>query len=254
MCFYFSIAWRGVNDSINVKLIALYSKTTYNHLVSQPNQTNLINYQTRERILSYLQENRVVTALDLSRAWGLSRTDIRYHLNELMEEGLVEQVPQDGTKQGTRGRPKQFFRLASSETPDNLAGLSSALLSLIRSISEEEKDNSLKENLLQKIADTMRGTWYSSPSLAQRYNQAVVFLNDHGYRARWEARAAGPLLSIRNCPYASLLPNFPEMCQIDQLLIEGMVQSRMEQTSRMDLKHGRPPTCQFRANSQPKKP
>jgi predicted ArsR family transcriptional regulator len=219
--------------------------------VSQPNQ---INYQTRERILSYLQENRVVSALDLSRAWGLSRTDIRYHLNALMEEGWVEQVPQDGAKQGTRGRPKQFFRLASSETPDNLAGLSSALLSLMRSISEQGKETGLKEDLLKKIADTMRGNWYSSPSLAQRYNQAVVYLNDHGYRARWEARAAGPLLSIRNCPYASLLPNFPEMCQIDQLLIEGMVQSRMEQTSRMDLKHGKPPTCQFLAKPRPMKP
>src|SRR5512133_1220222 len=86
---------------------------------------------TRERILVYLQENRVAAVQALSRMWGLTRADIRYHLNALLEEGIIELVPRDPGQPAQRGRPAQQYRLANQSIPDNFAALSGALLTVL---------------------------------------------------------------------------------------------------------------------------
>lgn len=196
---------------------------------------------TRERILVYLQEHRLVCARDLSHAWGLTRADIRHHLNALLEEGLIELAPLDTTRPTRRGRPEQWYRLAAGRAPDNLAALAAALLdSLAQSLSAADRDA-----FLTTLAGHLAPPGQPDEPATRRFNQAVAYLENHGYRARWEAHADGPRILLHNCPYAEIITRHPELCLLDRRLIEQLSGIPMHQTAQMNLETGKPPACIF---------
>lgn len=207
---------------------------------------------TRERILVHLQENRVTTAQALSRMWGLTRADIRYHLNTLLEEGIIELVPRDPSQPVKRGRPAQQYRLANQSIPDNFAALSGALLAMLfEEIDAAGAPEQLREKKLRRLAKQLAGEHTPAGNtppgapLMQRFNQAAAYLTQHGYRARWEAHASGPRILLRNCPYAALLNDHPELCELDRCLLEQLLQMPLRQAARMNLSSGKPANCIF---------
>ncbi len=201
---------------------------------------------TRERILAYLQENRVASVQGLSRDWGLTRADIRYHFNALLEEGVLERVPRDRSKPARRGRPEQQYRLAAGAIPDNFLALCGALLdALLCHLPAEEREPALRD-----LAARLAGTFVSIPSLTQRFTQASAFLSQHGYRARWEAHASGPRILLRNCPYAELLPTHPELCALDRYFLEHLLKMPLFHTARMNLAGGKPAACVFTSDPE----
>lgn len=182
----------------------------------------------------------MVSVQALSQAWGLTRADIRYHLNELMEEGLLERVKENASP-AKRGRPQQRYRLSTSHAPDNYPALCAALLSqAFQCLPESERDQFM-ETLARQIA----GPVQLADKANQRFNQAVAVLDQHGYRARWEAHVSGPRISLRNCPYAAILAGHPELCDLDLRLIEQLTGTPMQHAARMNLTTGRPPACIF---------
>lgn len=206
-----------------------------------PRQALYHSQATRDRILDYLRENRIASVQALSRAWGLTRADIRYHLNVLVREGLIEQLPSTSEQPGKRGRPEQFYRLATGRSPDNLAALCDALLTCaLQGLSESEI-----ETCLAHLSSQMVTAIQPAAKATQRLNQAIDFLTEHGYRAHWEAHASGPRVLLRNCPYAAILERHPELCRIDLHLIEHLCELPLRQTTSMDLESGKPPACIF---------
>lgn len=202
---------------------------------------------TRERILAYLKENRTTTISALSRAWGLTRADIRYHMNALIDDGLVERVPRDKSLPAGRGRPAQAYRLADRSTPDNYPQLCSALLAALLGSLDDDRE---KEAVLKSLAEKLSSERYIPPAApTQRFNQATAFLNRHSYHARWEASAAGPRLLLRNCPYAAIVGQHPELCTLDRLLLERLLQMPLRHAVRMNLATGAPPACVFVARA-----
>lgn len=203
---------------------------------------NLPPPSTRERILAYLQENRAATIGGLSRLWGLTRADIRYHLSTLVEEGLVEIIPREAGQPAGRGRPTQSYRLTLHSTLDNLPDLCAAALDLLLTPDTPEE---MREAVLRGLAGRLCGSLNLTANPTQRFNQAVAFLNQHAYRARWEAGASGPRVLLRNCPYAAILPAHPELCMLDRCLLEHLLQIPLVQSARMNLSSGKPPACVF---------
>lgn len=196
---------------------------------------------TRERILAYFQENRVVTVQALSQAWGLTRADIRYHLKALQDEQVIERIPHDSTIASRRGRPEQTYRMTTSAIPDNFPSLCSALLDTLFNGQAGHED----ELTLHAITRQLAKNFITTANPPQRLNQAIVFLNQQGYRARWEAHASGPQILLRNCPYAAILSNHPELCKLDRHLLEYLTQANLNQTTQINLVGGKPLACIF---------
>jgi predicted ArsR family transcriptional regulator len=196
---------------------------------------------TRGRILVYLRENPTATVTSLSRRWGLTRADIRYHLNELIKEGSVEIIPRDPKVAISRGRPVHQYRLAVNRKPGNYPQLCAALLDqFIAPLPKTDQVEALK-----KLAALLSTGYQSVPSHTQRYTKAVAFLNQSGYQARWEATARGPRFMLRTCPYAAILPGYPLLCLLDRFLLESLLQTRLHHAVMMDPGTGRPPACVF---------
>ncbi len=191
--------------------------------------------------MAYIRENRVASVQSLSRAWGLTRADIRYHFNELVAEGVLERVPRDFSQPARRGRPEQQFRLAAGSTPNNFPALCAALLDVLLNPLPLEN----REPALRDLARRLAGSFVRLPALTQRLNQASAFLTQHGYRARWEAHAGGPRILLRSCPYAALLPTHPELCALDRFLLEYLAELSLHQEVQMNLIGGKPAACIF---------
>ena len=178
---------------------------------------------TRQRLLDILKSRPNTTAAELSRALKLTQADVRHHLSNMVDEGLV--VATGYQRGGRRGRPARKFSLAAAALKDNFDLLSSALLAVsLQNISSPDRMVFLRD-----VAAQLVGKHASGGPLAQRLVGAVVRLNELGYQARWEAHADAPRLILEHCPFASLLPQHPELCQLDACLLEILLKEPVAQ-------------------------
>jgi predicted ArsR family transcriptional regulator len=213
---------------------------------------------TRSAILGYLGDHPPATVALLAATLNLTPADIRYHLKVLRGEGLVEALPHKAAPSPGRGRPARAYRLAPAQQRNNLPALCHALLSVYLggaalvdgSAAGDAQDSHSPAERMADLAATLAAN--QSPlagSLPLRLAQAVEWLNRRQYRARWEAGARGPRLLLRRCPYAVLLAEHPELCEIDRMLLEKVVSVSLRQTDRQNPVTGRPPACVFEVKS-----
>ena len=178
---------------------------------------------TRQRLLDILKNRPNTTTAELSRALQLTQADVRHHLSNMVDEGLV--VATGYQRGGRRGRPARKFSIATATLKDNFDLLSSALLAVsLQNLSPPDRMVFLRD-----VAVKLAGEHASGGPLAQRLAGAVVRLNELGYQARWEAHADAPRLILEHCPFASLLPKHPELCQLDACLLENLLKEPVAQ-------------------------
>lgn len=203
-------------------------------------QKDVMKKTTRSRIIEYMQALKAVTATDLARFFKITAGDARHHLTSLEDEGVVTVV--DVQVHG-RGRPTQVYRLSREITGHNLGGISSAILDAwIGNMPPESR-----ENVYQKIASSFT-SMYSKPcgSLTQRLAGAIHQLNEMKYQARWEAYVDSPRILITYCPYSLLLPEHPEICQIDACILCNLVGQSVRQIAMTGTNENGDKHCVFR--------
>jgi predicted ArsR family transcriptional regulator len=197
---------------------------------------------SREKILGHLEAQKSATAAQLSRALQVTPADIRYHLGLLVEAGKIEIGGKITTHE--RGRPSQIYRLAPRARQDNLTGLVRALLETI------QKQSSYIE--LQDIARRLSDSaGRQVPRAGPRLLQAVKHLNALHYQARWEAHANAPQMLLGNCPYAEIIADHPELCQLDATLLEQLTGFKAQQTEKLQPNQEGAIYCRFLLQPQP---
>ncbi|MEW6094104.1 MAG: helix-turn-helix domain-containing protein [Chloroflexota bacterium] len=197
---------------------------------------------TRLRILDFLRKQQTASVLDLSRALGMTRANVRHHLVVLESNELVEVVGQH--KEG-KGRPANTYGLSRRVLGDGLDELSTALLEeWLGGLSEREREASLRS-----LAGRMGGGFASERvgPLPKRLNEVVRFLNGFHYQARWEAGAAGARLILGHCPFSAILERHPELCRMDAFLLEGCIGQSVLQIAKLERLGQGLPQCIFQA-------
>lgn len=191
---------------------------------------------TRQRILDYVENRRVATTAELSQALHVTKANVRHHVTNLLEQGLLEvsgERPQKG-----RGRPSRLLSLADRTLGDNLDRLSSALLREFLEDLPEAEYQALITRLAEALAKSINqqsdeGATYPSFNLARRLVTAVQTLNRLNYQARWEAHAEAPRVLFGHCPYAKIIDEHPELCHMDASLLEHFLHNPAEQTEKL---------------------
>jgi len=196
---------------------------------------------TRQLILKFLHKNHTSSASELSRVLQLTKADVRYHLKELQETKMVEKTVLHRPNQ--KGRPTQLFQIARQELPENYPALVNGLLAVLL-----EPDSN--QESLDRLAVYFSRQIPPSRLLNQQLNRLAAYLTEHGYLARWEAYTNGPRILFRNCPYAQILPDHPEMCSLDVKIISAYLSLPFEQTARIDLQYAKIPACIFTLKNQ----
>jgi predicted ArsR family transcriptional regulator len=176
---------------------------------------------TRKRILEIISNKGEVTARELSRALGVTQADIRHHINTMLSEGLI--VVTGVQREGRRGRPARRYSSAAAANKDYFDLLSSALLSTsLRNLEPEAITD-----YLNGVAANLIGEYIPKGPPFQRLVNSVSQLNSLGYRSRWEAHADAPRLILTHCPFARLYTQHPELNELDTLLLEYLLGTRV---------------------------
>jgi len=182
---------------------------------------------TRTKILDYLNTHPRSSAAEIGRFLQLTAANIRYHLAILEEGGLVQ--VSDQRPAGGSGRPILLYNLTSQNLGDNLQLLLSTILEAIEDIDEYDL-------MLDKITNLLIKEFQPEPgNLISSFNQAVVFLNEHQYRASWKATPEGPQIELRHCPYCEAAKTHPQLCQIDERLLSRIFKTELVLTQKREF-------------------
>jgi predicted ArsR family transcriptional regulator len=190
---------------------------------------------SRQKLLAHLKKVNAATPAEIARALGTTSANVRHHLSVMTSNGLVEIV---GRRGSGRGRPVMVYGLSRLAAGDNLAALASALLDQ-SAPDPAERLISLAQSLSGDLADP------KSIHITRRITLTVDHLNKMNYHARWEAGAAGPRIILDHCPYAAIIEKNPELCQMDQHLLEQRLAAGVEQTAKLERTQQGAPFCAF---------
>ena len=194
----------------------------------------------RLKIFDHIRCNQTSTVGELSRVLGVTGANIRHHLAILESNELVEIV---GQRKDGRGRPMNLYGLSRRMLGDTLDELAGGLLATCSA----ESDHRAQQARLRSVAEKLAGANNDEKesSIPRRLTRAIDRLNELHYRARWEAGAAGPRLILCHCPYAAIILNHPELCQMDAYLLETQLGLLVDQTEKLQLSAKGLPFCAF---------
>ncbi|MGE5376750.1 MAG: helix-turn-helix transcriptional regulator [Bacteroidota bacterium] len=165
----------------------------------------------RQKILTHFTKTRTASAREISRSLKMSPATVRHHLRVLTADGRLEISFVRG-REG-RGRPEKVYSLPRSALGDNLAVLGDAIL--------VEAGMAVQ---MDALAKRLAGdSSFKDQPIARRLNSSIEMLNKMNYHARWEAGPQGPRLIFGHCPYAALIGKHPELCQMDEALLEQLM-------------------------------
>jgi len=202
---------------------------------------------TAQQILEYLSEKPDSTVRQISHALRVTPADIRYHLSSLLKQNLV--TLSSTTKKGQRGRPARTYVISPNIKPNNILLLAGAALSLLLNDSTVSQEYNL-----QRLSNQLFPPKPTPPgSLTPKIIQLVSRLNLSGYAARWEARPNGPCIIFTNCPYRQLLSQFPQLCEMDRLILQNHLETKITLEQHIHPNHSSPFTCRFSVTTQQKK-
>ena len=223
----------------------------------------------RENILAVSNQGTLLRCrrdgLDLVVKAAMGRGPVRaLRQRTLLREGVVALAPSPQPAHPGRslraGRPVQRYTLALPAARHNLGPLAAALFNLLLARTPPDQHPALVRELAAEMAASAPGRSPSPPaplprgeggmsapyrSLTLRLANAVLRLNEMGYRARWEAHASGPRLILGHCPYAALAPGQPQLCALDAALPSALSGERVVQQVRLEPSASGLPYCLF---------
>jgi predicted ArsR family transcriptional regulator len=171
----------------------------------------------------------------------MTKENIKYHLKRLGSDGLIEIDTTRKRREIIRGRPAIYYQLAAPVYPSDVLHLADCLLQQFLFQKTSAPNQQLKMHDLARLMFKPVET----SSLSQTLRQAIKKLNDHHYQASWEAHLSGPRIYFRNCPYATLLGDHPELCDMDRLILETLIRKSHRQIARMEFGRAFRSSCVF---------
>lgn len=178
-----------------------------------------------------LHEEAGLSIEELSSLLDISRNAIKQHLNGLEKQQLV----QEAALTSTGGRPARKYTLTDlgrDQFPKQYSWFSQLLLGEIfneLTIPERER---LMRNMGLKLATSL-APQFAGKSDEARAAALIELMQNLGYQAMLESEAGLFSIKAANCVYHDLAQQYPEICQFDQALIEGVLERKIEQTACM---------------------
>jgi predicted ArsR family transcriptional regulator len=197
----------------------------------------LVMQHTRQQIIKYLHSHRSATSTELGRALLVTPANIRHHLKLLEKDDLVKVIGHEAAH--GRGRPTNLYGLTDHALTHNLDGLSDALLGTLFSCELPTKV------IVNRVARNLIGTYKPASTRLTLMKRVVEKLNQLKYEAAWEASPNGPKIIFRNCPYALIISEHPEICDIDTAMLTYALKRPFIQSAKLERSPDGSSHCAF---------
>jgi predicted ArsR family transcriptional regulator len=180
---------------------------------------------TRRRLYEFVaQSGRRVGRDEAAQGAGIARSLAAYHLDKLVEHGLLEvdyARPPGRTGPGA-GRPAKLYRRARREFVVRAPARDYQLVAEVLVRAADETGGEVKEAIERGARDLGRsiGAAASRPGGDTRHALCVL-LRERGYEP---AEAEPGVLRLRNCPFDAVASRYPAIvCGLNLALIEGIL-------------------------------
>ena len=91
-----------------------------------------------------------------------------------------------------------------------------------------------RDGLLKVIAGQMVAKFPAdSTNPTRRLYSSIRALNRMNYQAHWEAHGEHPRIMLGHCPYSALVGQHPEICQMDEFVLEDLLDSPVKQIEKL---------------------
>ena len=189
----------------------------------------------RRRLYRFVgAQDHAVSRDEVAEGTGVSRSAAAFHLDRLVDEGLLETEFRRLTgRQGPgAGRPAKLYRRAAREIAVSLPARRYQLAAglLAAAVSEAAGSGDTVEATLDRLARE-EGTRIGkavAPQAGHRASAAVRArrIADALAAEGYEPRAEAGEVTLSNCPFSALVSDYPELtCQMNLALMEGFGQA-----------------------------
>jgi predicted ArsR family transcriptional regulator len=172
---------------------------------------------TKSEILKYLERVYTGTEKGISRALGMTKADIHYHLNLLLAEGIIVREKEINPNNG-RGRPRYIYRQKQVK-PNKMID---HLLRVLLKVHLHDQDLVQLDRNMDLFAEQLFPNADPGKNFSMSLKNLMSLLGEFNYRPGWEAHQEGPHIIFHQCPYPDLVNAFPELCSLDMAILKHL--------------------------------
>jgi predicted ArsR family transcriptional regulator len=200
---------------------------------------------TRERVARSILVNGPSTAAALAERLDLTAAAVRRHLDQLLDEGMLESREVRSLAVRGRGRPARAFALTDlgrdsfDQQYDDLAAQA------LRFLSETGGDDAVRafaRRRMSFIEERYGEVAAGNPDLGPAEALAVLF-TDEGYAASVRSGPVGEQLCQQHCPVAHVAHEFPQLCEAETEAISRVLGSHVQRLATIAHGDGVCTTC-----------
>lgn len=201
--------------------------------MDQPLETRVaaiaaLDEPNRRRLYEYIAgQSEAVSRDDAAAAVALPRTTAAFHLDRLVDEGLLDVVyaRRTGRRGPGAGRPAKLYRRSERQVtvslPDRRYDVAGWLLAAAVEEAEESADS--PRTALDQRAHQLGSQVGAAANTAPRQGEqgdVTEALRAYGFEPRDDGRG----LVLGNCPFHSLATRFPELvCGMNVRFLDGLL-------------------------------
>jgi DeoR family suf operon transcriptional repressor len=186
-------------------------------------------HDTRLQVLDAIRTQRQATVDSLVEALGLTHISIRHHLANLKADGLIDvRVDRQGV-----GRPKHIYTLtdaAQRYLPTKYFNLAERLMDELKAALPAETVTTIINDLAANVV-ARYGEIPESSTIEERLKHLVGVLDQEGFTVEVRHNGNQTLIAGTNCPYLHIGQRHPEVCRLDQGLIESLLGVNVQKQS-----------------------
>lgn len=183
---------------------------------------------TREQVLNILLQKQRATINELADEVGIHPISVRHHIAKLESLG---QIRSEEIK-GSVGRPKRVYSLTQSgmeEFPTRYLTLSIRLLEQLKGVLPEPTVSKLfREIAADMVDDHTAQIDLSRLEFEERLELITKMLEAEGFTIEITPNDSGYEIKGISCPYKHVGEEHPEICMVDQAIIERILATKVE--------------------------
>ncbi len=199
-------------------------------VTAQISAISILNEPLRRALYAYvLSRTGAVGRDEAGKAVGITRELAAFHLDRLLEEGLVEvEYRRLSGKDGPgAGRPAKLYRASDRQLEISLPGRRYELAArlLAEAFTQQGTDpaqalDDVAHRFGEDLGAQARRRLGRRPSDSRLLHTTCDVLRDHGF----EPTEAGGTVRLRNCPFQSIARDHPELvCGMNLSLAQGLL-------------------------------
>ena len=184
---------------------------------------------THDEILRTIKTQGRASVAEMAQRLAISPISVRHHLSTLQAEGLVKSSE---VRQGV-GRPRLVYALTDAgqeRFPARYVRLSERLLDELKSTlppqALEDMFTRMAEGMVAEYAARLEGK-----NTEEKMALLMELLGTEGFLAQWNRTGETISLTEYSCPYLRIGQRHPEVCAIDQTVIQQVLNANVEKTT-----------------------